>query len=139
MPSNELEEISDLPSHDAAIALASSACLVILFVVADGNRLCDTTTAKVQDLATRYGTLAAASSRAGVGAIDGPSVMQKDVRVFRLPLTAKTTPFIKFGIQNAPLFICLREGWCETLLGAEDRTMQKLERIIQQHMDSRQH
>jgi hypothetical protein len=136
MPSTQLEEIVDLPSHDTAIALASSSCLVILFVVSDGNRLCDTTTAKVQDLATKHGSLAASSL--AVRATDGPSGAQKDVRIFRLPLTAKTTPFIKFGIQNAPLFICLREGWCETLMGADDRTMEKLERIIQHHMEPSQ-
>jgi hypothetical protein len=134
--SNELEEISDLPSHDAAIALASSSCLVILFVVSDGNRLCDTTTAKVQGLATKYGNLAASST--DVRATDGPSGAQKGVRTFKLPLTAETTPFIKFGIHNAPLFICLKEGWCETLLGADDRTMQKLEHIIQYHMEHSQ-
>lgn len=132
MSSSQLEEISDLASHDAAIALASSTCLVILFVVSEGNPLCKSTAPKVEALAAKHSFLNGSSSNKTSS--QSHQIEQREVRIFKLPLTPKTTPFIKFGIQNTPIFICLKAGSCETLLGGNDKNMQKLEDMIQQHM-----
>ena len=123
-----LAQIADPSSHDAAIAQASATCMVVIYVTSPSNPICTRTAPKVEALAEQY-------SKSSSNESDLPSETQdqggRGVKFFAMELTPKTAPMIKFGVQNTPIFICLREAWCETILGAD---MRKLEGMIREFM-----
>ena len=102
-----METIKDPASHDAAIAHAQEPnTTVVIYVTSGANPICAQTTPKVK------------------------SLMQNDkhqaVRLFQMELTPETAPMIKFGIQNTPIFILYRQRWCQTILGADMRALERL-------------
>jgi thioredoxin-like negative regulator of GroEL len=102
-----LEQVKDPASHDAAIAHAqNSGTVVVLYVTSWSNPICTSTTPKIESLAKneKYG----------------------NVRFFQMELTPETAPMIKFGIQNTPIFILYRQRWCQTILGNDLRTLERL-------------
>ena len=126
MPPSNLSPIIDAPSHDAAISHASSTCMVIIYVHSPSNPICTRTTPKIENLAEQYSTSSTQNQQAKDLNHQTQS-SEKEIRLFSMELTPQTVPMIKFGVQNTPIFICLRESWCETILGADVR---RLEGII---------
>jgi thiol-disulfide isomerase/thioredoxin len=104
---DKLERINSRETHDAAISLAKDRGItVLIYVVSDANPVCRSTTPWLESLAQtpRY-------SR---------------VRFFYMELTPETAPMIKFGIQNTPIFIFYRNNWCQTVLGADMKSVERL-------------
>jgi thiol-disulfide isomerase/thioredoxin len=110
----KLERINSRETHDAAISLAKEkGTTVLIYVASDANPICRTTTPKLESLAKN------------------PQYSQ--VRFFTMGLTPETAPMIKFGIQNTPIFIFYRNDWCQTVLGPD---MRSVERLLEQSVEA---
>jgi hypothetical protein len=102
-----LERITNPATHDAAIAKASEpGTIVLIYVTSSSNPICVSTTPKVEALAA--------------------DEKYKSVRFFQMELTPDTAPMIKFGIQNTPIFIAYKQAWCQTVLGADMRSLHRM-------------
>ena len=107
-----LERIIDQPSHDAAVNAASRENPIVIYVVSDANPICARTTPKIEDLAKKH---------AG------------KVQFYRMELTQKTQPMIKFSVANTPILIAMNGISCSTLLGGDMRTLEKdIDRMLSQ-------
>lgn len=106
-PSPGLEQITDRTTHDAAVDLAAD------------------TTAKPNPNPTPiviYVTSSSQSTSSALTAAIAKLAAEKEftggkVRFFQMEMTKDTTPMIKFGPQNCPLFIFMRGRYCETEYG----------------------
>lgn len=107
--SHGLEQITDRTTHDAAIDLAADTTAkpnpnptpIVIYVTSSAQSSSTNLTAQITKLA--------ASDEFATG--DGK------VRFFQMEMTKDTTPMIKFGPQNCPLFIFMRGRYCETEYG----------------------
>lgn len=78
-----------------------------MFVTSFANPICRDAAPKIEQLAKDY---------------DGK------VRFYVMEMTTETTPMLKFGVQNTPVFVIMDgKGKSETLLGAD---MEGLERKL---------
>lgn len=100
-----LEQITDRATHDAAVDLAADTNArpnphptpIVMYITSDASaRSSSTLTAQVTKLSDEF---------AG------------RVRFFEMPMTKDTTPMIKFGPWNCPLFIFMRGTFCRTEYG----------------------
>lgn len=97
-----LEPIVDQPTHDAAVNAASKSNPIIIYVYSDANPVCQRTTPKIEDLAQKY---------AG------------RIKFYKMELTQKTQPMIKFSVSNTPILITMNGASCATFLGGDVRSL----------------
>ena len=99
-----LDSIIDQESHDTALNAASRENPIVIYTVSDANPVCSRTTPKIEELAKKH---------AG------------KVRFYRMELTQKTQPMIKFSVANTPILIAMNGVSCSTYLGGDVRSLEK--------------
>lgn len=107
--------ITDRTTHDAAINQGQGTrpeCLdgipTCLYVSSASNPACKAAYPRILGLAETY----------------------PHVQVHVMELTPETTPMIKFGVQNCPIFIFLQGKYCETILGPDFRRIEVIFKTI---------
>lgn len=122
-PSHGLEQITDRTTHDAAVDLAADTTAkpnpnptpIVIYVTSSAQSASSTLTAQIAKLAA------------------SDEFVNGQVRFFQMEMTKDTTPMIKFGPQNCPLFIFMRGRYCETEYGriGVDGVREKCRRMME--------
>ena len=92
-----LINLTDRPSHDAAVTAAEETPTVI-YLCNSPLPACKTFTPKYSELATKY----------------------QDVQFCIMELTSETSPMFKFAPNQLPVLVFLvKKTWCRTRMGAD--------------------
>lgn len=113
--SSQLEQIPDQETHDSIVNKKSQAANTpLIILITSSTPTSNTLRESVVELSQKQ------------------EFVEKGVKWYEMPLTAKTTPMIKFGPQNCPIVVLMRGMFCETLLGVRggDEVEKKVEAMM---------
>ena len=107
MPSPRITQITDKASHDAIAGAGERGTPTVIYVSFSPLPACRSFTPKFEQLAA------------------DATLTDRGIVFAQMELDKETTPILKFGVQTCPICICLRKGWCRTLLGDDIKALQK--------------
>lgn len=106
MPSPRIVQIIDKATHDAVAGAGERGTPTVIYVSFSPLPACRSFTPKFERLAA------------------DEALVDRGVVFAQMELNMETTPMLKFGVQTCPICICLRKGWCKTLLGDDIKALQ---------------
>lgn len=107
MTASNIIRITDKDSHDVIARAGENGTPTVIYVSFSPLPVCRAFTPKFEALAAK------------------PEYAEAGIVFAQMELDKETTYILKFGVQTCPICICLKKGWCKTLLpGARIETLE---------------